>query len=92
MPSCTGGRRGWRSFRSRSTSTDGAGFEGAIGFAIGAASIAEAGRIAHPAVDGYAPPIGRSLVVGDTLYTLSSSGLAANSVTTLGSRSFTALG
>ena len=68
-------------------------FEGAVGFRIGAASIAEAGRITHPATQGdnaYTPPIGRSLVVGDKLYTLSYAGLAANRLDSLASLSFTA--
>jgi uncharacterized secreted protein with C-terminal beta-propeller domain len=67
-------------------------FEGAVGFTVGAAGIAEAGRITHPAGTGgaAAPPIGRSLVVGDTLYTLSYAGLAANRLDTLASLSFTA--
>jgi uncharacterized secreted protein with C-terminal beta-propeller domain len=69
-------------------------FEGAVGFTIGAASIAEAGRIAHPAPAGtpYEPPIGRSLVIGDALYTLSYAGLAANRLDTLAPLSFTAFG
>ncbi|HVF77016.1 MAG TPA: beta-propeller domain-containing protein [Solirubrobacteraceae bacterium] len=71
----------------------GQSFEGAVGFAIGAASITEAGRITHPpkgAGETYKPPIGRSLVIGQTLYTLSYAGLAANRVDTLASLSFTA--
>jgi hypothetical protein len=67
-------------------------FEGAVGFRIGAAGIAEAGRISHPAragEDTYKPPIGRSLVVGDKLYTLSFAGLAANRLDDLTSLSFT---
>jgi uncharacterized secreted protein with C-terminal beta-propeller domain len=67
-------------------------FEGAVGFTVGTAGIAEAGRITHPAGAAGAdtPPIGRSLVVGDTLYTLSYAGLAANRVAGLASLSFTA--
>jgi hypothetical protein len=68
-------------------------FEGAVGFSIGSASIAERGRISHP-LDGtdttYRPPIGRSLVIGETLFTLSYAGLAANRVDNLASLSFTA--
>ncbi|MGH2942933.1 MAG: beta-propeller domain-containing protein [Solirubrobacteraceae bacterium] len=67
-------------------------FGGAVGFTIGAASIAEAGRITHPAGADmtYPPPIGRSLVVGDTLYTVSYAGLAASRVDGLAPLSFTA--
>ena len=64
-----------------------------MGFRIGTSSIAEAGRIAHPPDDPaatYAPPIGRSLVIGDALYTLSYAGLAANRLDNLLSLSFTA--
>jgi uncharacterized secreted protein with C-terminal beta-propeller domain len=73
-------------------SQPGSQFEGAVGFTVGTASIAEAGRIVHPAGAGstYTPPIGRSLVVGDTLYTLSYGGLGANRVDSLASLSFTA--
>jgi uncharacterized secreted protein with C-terminal beta-propeller domain len=70
----------------------GQSFSGAVGFRVGAASIAEAGRITHPAQDGstYTPDIGRSVVIGDALYTLSYAGLAANRLDTLASLSFTA--
>ncbi len=69
-------------------------FEGAVGFSIGAASIAERGRITHPAGGEagttYRPPIGRSFVIGEKLFTLSYAGLAANRVDSLASLSFTA--
>jgi uncharacterized secreted protein with C-terminal beta-propeller domain len=67
-------------------------FSGAVGFKIGTSSIAEAGRIAHPADPGstYTPEIGRSLVIGDALYTLSYAGLAASRLDNLASLSFTA--
>lgn len=70
-------------------------FEGAIGFSVGAASIAERGRITHPPAGSdnstaYRPPIGRSLVIGEKLFTLSYAGLAANRVDSLASLSFTA--
>ncbi len=71
----------------------GARFSGAVGFRIGTANIAEAGRITHPAepgAGGYTPDIGRSLVIGDALYTLSYAGLAANRLDDLASLSFTA--
>ena len=66
-------------------------FNGAVGFKLGSASIAEAGRISHPAEQGgYTPDIGRSVVIGDTLYTLSYAGLAANRLDGLAPLSFTA--
>ena len=72
--------------------SSGQSFSGAAGFRIGTASITEAGRIAHPADPGstYTPQIGRSLVIGDALYTLSYAGLAANRLDNLASLSFTA--
>jgi uncharacterized secreted protein with C-terminal beta-propeller domain len=72
--------------------TPGGSFSGAVGFQVGAASIAEAGRITHPPDPGdtFTPTIGRSLVIGDALYTLSYAGLAANRLDTLASLSFTA--
>lgn len=42
------------------------------------------------ASDAYRPPIGRSLVIGQTLFTISYAGLAANRVDNLASLSFTA--
>ena len=69
-----------------------ASFSGAVGFKVGTASITEVGRVTHPPDRGdtYTPTIGRSLVIGDALYTLSYAGLAANRLDTLGSLSFTA--
>ena len=67
-------------------------FSGAVGFKVGTASITEVGRVTHAPDPGdtYTPMIGRSLVIGDALYTLSYAGLAANRLDTLGSLSFTA--
>jgi len=67
-------------------------FSGAVGFKVGSASIAELGRIAHspePGSGSYTPEIGRSLVIGDAVYTLSYAGLAANRLDNLVSMSFT---
>jgi hypothetical protein len=73
---------------------EGQRFEGAVGFSIRAAGLAEAGRIAHPPKpgEGYPPPIGRSLVVGETLYTLSYAGLAAHRLDDFASLSYTPFG
>ena len=70
----------------------GQSFSGAVGFRIGTASVAEAGRITHPPDDGstYTPDIGRSLVIGDALYTLSYAGLASSRLDNLAPLSFTA--
>ena len=71
-------------------------FTGAVGFRVGTASLAEAGRVTHPAPappepgqTAFAPPIGRSLVIGDRLYTLSYAGLAASRLDTLAPLAFT---
>lgn len=73
-------------------SSAGNSFAGAAGFKVGAASIAEAGRIVHPADSGetHTPEIGRSLVIGDALYTLSYAGLATNRLDNLAPLSFAA--
>jgi len=66
-------------------------FDGAIGFKVGAAGLAEAGRVAHPAGSGgYVPSIARSLVIDDELYTLSYAGLQANRLDTLAPLAFAA--
>lgn len=65
-------------------------FAGAIAYDVGRDGIEELGRIAHPA-DGRGPPmITRSLVVDDTLYTISDAGVLASDVDTLETRSWLA--
>jgi uncharacterized secreted protein with C-terminal beta-propeller domain len=63
-------------------------FNGAIGFRLGRdTGIAEGFRVSH-GTRRRPVPVSRSLVVGDTLYTLSESGLAANSMSTFGGLGF----
>ena len=66
-------------------------FQGVVGFRVGAASLAEAGRVAHPAapdLEGFAPPIGRSLVIGERLHTLSFEGFGTSRLDTLAPLAF----
>ena len=68
-------------------------FEGAVGFRVGSASLAEAGRITHPspaAQPESKPPIARSLVIDDKLYTLSWAGLGVSRLDTLAPLAFAA--
>lgn len=64
-------------------------FTGAIGFHVTKADgIAEAGRITHPAQNGYSPPLDRSLVIGDELFTVSATGVRASDLGTFADRGF----
>jgi hypothetical protein len=67
-------------------------FVGAIGFnATKAGGVTEAGRASHPADSyGYSPPIARSLVVGDRLFTISTAGALASDLGTFAERGFVA--
>jgi Beta propeller domain len=65
-------------------------FTGAVGFHIDRSGMSELGRVSHPASSGSAPPISRSIVIGDRLYTLSSEGILASSLDTLGPLGFVA--
>jgi hypothetical protein len=66
------------------------GFVGAIGFHIARSGIAEVGRVAHDPIDGYVPPIRRSIVVGNRLFTISDGGVMASGLAGLDRRAFVA--
>ena len=72
-------------------------FVGALGLRVRRAGISEVGRIAHPGRPGVDPvgspgtPIERSVVVGDTLYTVSAAGVKGSSLATFADRGFVRL-
>lgn len=72
-------------------------FLGAVGLRVRRTGIAEIGRISHPGVPGVEPagspgaPISRSLVVDDTLYTVSAAGVKGSSLPTFADRGFARL-
>lgn len=68
-------RLGWRGVSD--------GFVGAVGFHIDQEGITELERVSHPTTNGNAPPISRSIVIGDLLYTLSDEGILASSLDAL---------
>jgi len=70
--------------------TRAAPFAGAVGLRIGRTGISELGRVSHP--KGAASAIRRSVVVGDTLYTVSEEGVGASSLSTLAELGFARLG
>jgi hypothetical protein len=64
-------------------------FTGAIGFhATRADGVTEAGRVSHPATDGYVPAVDRSVVIGDRLFTISAAGALASDLGTFASDGF----
>jgi hypothetical protein len=64
------------------------GFVGAIGFRVNRSGIAEVGRITHDALNGGTPPIDRSVVIGQQLFSVSSEGVMASSLATLARQVF----
>lgn len=65
-------------------------FAGAIAYDVSRDGITELGRITHPTGSEHGPMITRSLVVDDTLYTISGAGVLASDVDTLATRSWVA--
>jgi beta propeller domain-containing protein len=72
-------------------------FLGAVGLRVRRSGIAEIGRITHPGMTGVEPagspgtPITRSVVVGDTLFTVSAAGVKASALATFADRGFARL-
>jgi hypothetical protein len=72
-------------------------FVGALGLRVLRSGITEIGRVQHPGRLGFEPagspgtPIERSVVVGDTLYTVSAAGVKGSSLATLADRGFVRL-
>ena len=62
----------------------GPGFTGALALRVDHSGIAEVGRVAHDPVNGYPPPVTRSLVIGGSLWTLSDGGVMASALDGLG--------
>jgi uncharacterized secreted protein with C-terminal beta-propeller domain len=60
------------------------GFTGALALRVDQSGIAEVGRVAHDPVNGYPPPVTRSLVIGGSLWTLSHGGVMASALDGLG--------
>jgi uncharacterized secreted protein with C-terminal beta-propeller domain len=71
---------------------DSQGFRGAAGYRVDrAGGIAEIGRISHPAgAESWTPPVSRSVVVGDRLFTISELGAKASALDTLADRAWVA--
>jgi hypothetical protein len=70
--------------------TSSQGFTGAIGYRVDASGIAEVGRVTHGAAKGGVPPIARSLVIGDRLFTISDAGVMTSSLDALARQAFVA--
>ena len=65
-------------------------FTGAIGYKVTSAGISEVGRAVQDTVNGQTPQIERSLVIGNSLFTVSAQGVMASSLDTLARQAFVA--
>jgi hypothetical protein len=63
-------------------------FTGAIGYKVTSDGISEVGRVTHDSANGATPAIERSVVVGDRLFTVSTGGVLASSLSTLARQAF----
>ena len=82
-------------FASYDPQSGGQTFNGAVGLTAGRGALGEKGRIQHPADEraGGAPAqISRSIVVGETLFTLSEFGILASALVDLSPRAYTRFG
>jgi hypothetical protein len=90
QPGSTGPAAGAPNAAPCPSSSPGQSFTGAIGYSIDRSGIAEVGRVTHDAVNGYSPPIMRSVVIGDRLFTISTAGVMASRLDTLARQAFAA--
>lgn len=65
-------------------------FTGAIGYRVSSSGISEVGRAVQDTVNGQTPQIERSLVIGNSLFTISAQGVMASSLDTLARQAFVA--
>ena len=65
-------------------------FTGAIGYKVMSSGISEVGRAVQDTVNGQTPQIERSLVIGNSLFTISAQGVMASSLDSLARQAFVA--
>ena len=63
-------------------------FNGAVGFTVTKSGIQQLGQVVQDQVNGVTPTIERSIVVGNSLYTVSSQGVMQSSLSTLSRQGF----
>ena len=66
------------------------GFNGAVAFHVSRSGIGALTQFTQDSVNGTTPSIERAIVIGQTLYTLSDSGVMASSLSTLARQAFVA--